>query len=389
MRARKATAIIFSSKKQTWHLRYWDGDARKSRQLGDIRDLPTREAAEKEAAPLIKVFTKPAPAAVPTLRMIAEQFTRDGMSERYSTRRAYLTWVQNYIVPRWGDTLITNLETKEIRLWIRGLCKPNGSPLSAKSKKHIKVLLGMLWGFAREAKLVPKEWASPTDFKLREADLGPVSEYEAVSLTEEQFHKVLSHLEDPAAWTIAQVSLCFGLRISECLGLQWGDVDWFKNQLTLRRAVVRGHLGALKTKGSRRTLAIDARVLAILKVWRGRSEFTADEDWIFASPAQLGRQPISYSQVRIWYGEAAEKAGVQHFGTHTMRHTYRSWMAEAGTALEVQQRAMRHADIRTTTGYGHAPQKELVEVQRRIADMAVPDETVPISFDANQSIENK
>lgn len=31
-----------------------------------------------------------------------------------------------------------------------------------------------------------------------------------------------------------------------------------------------------------------------------------------------------------------------------MRHTYRSWLDEVGTPIAVQQKLMRHADIRTT-----------------------------------------
>jgi integrase len=31
-----------------------------------------------------------------------------------------------------------------------------------------------------------------------------------------------------------------------------------------------------------------------------------------------------------------------------MRHTYRSWLDAVGTSIAVQQKLMRHADIRTT-----------------------------------------
>jgi integrase len=35
-------------------------------------------------------------------------------------------------------------------------------------------------------------------------------------------------------------------------------------------------------------------------------------------------------------------------GTHTFRHTYRSWLDETGAPMEVQQELMRHASIETT-----------------------------------------
>jgi len=40
--------------------------------------------------------------------------------------------------------------------------------------------------------------------------------------------------------------------------------------------------------------------------------------------------------------------GLEVFGTHTLRHSYRSWLDAVGTTIAVQQKLMRHADIRTT-----------------------------------------
>jgi len=48
------------------------------------------------------------------------------------------------------------------------------------------------------------------------------------------------------------------------------------------------------------------------------------------------------------FQDAAAAAGLERFGTHTMRHSYRSWLDAVGTTIAVQQKLMRHADIRTT-----------------------------------------
>jgi site-specific recombinase XerD len=52
---------------------------------------------------------------------------------------------------------------------------------------------------------------------------------------------------------------------------------------------------------------------------------------------------------------AATGAGFGSIGWHTFRHKYRTLLSEAGTPLEVQQKLLRHADIRTTTLYGGVP----------------------------------
>jgi integrase len=46
--------------------------------------------------------------------------------------------------------------------------------------------------------------------------------------------------------------------------------------------------------------------------------------------------------------KAGKASEVRNVSTHSMRHTYRSWLDAVGTPVAVQQKLMRHADIRTT-----------------------------------------
>src|ERR1700730_12112786 len=95
-------------------------------------------------------------------------------------------------------------------------------------------------------------------------------------------------------------------------------------------------------------MRIDNGMLDVLKTWKQTTQFRASDDWMFASPVKIGRLPISYAGV--WQGprKAAIKAGIGHISSHTFRHTYRSWLDAVGTPIGVQQKLMRHADIRTT-----------------------------------------
>jgi integrase len=46
--------------------------------------------------------------------------------------------------------------------------------------------------------------------------------------------------------------------------------------------------------------------------------------------------------------QRAEAAEIGKLGTHAFRHTYHSWLDAVGTSIAVQQKLMRHSDIRTT-----------------------------------------
>jgi integrase len=47
-------------------------------------------------------------------------------------------------------------------------------------------------------------------------------------------------------------------------------------------------------------------------------------------------------------GRVCQDAGIKHVSAHSFRHIHRAWLHELGTPISVQQRAMRHGDIRLT-----------------------------------------
>jgi site-specific recombinase XerD len=54
------------------------------------------------------------------------------------------------------------------------------------------------------------------------------------------------------------------------------------------------------------------------------------------------------------------------------RHSYRSWLDAVGTAIALQQKLMRHSDIRTTNIYGDVATNEMAEAHAKIVRLALP-----------------
>jgi integrase len=67
-------------------------------------------------------------------------------------------------------------------------------------------------------------------------------------------------------------------------------------------------------------MAIADGLIDVLIEWRQVSQFPGLEDWIFASPAKLGRQPLSYTFVWKTLGRVARDSGIGHIGSHSFRH---------------------------------------------------------------------
>ena len=64
------------------------------------------------------------------------------------------------------------------------------------------------------------------------------------------------------------VAMCLGLRISEVVGLQWGDFDWGQLQVMVQRSVVLGVVGEVILFNYKRKTAPDEK----------------PTDWVFAKP---------------------------------------------------------------------------------------------------------
>jgi site-specific recombinase XerD len=64
-------------------------------------------------------------------------------------------------------------------------------------------------------------------------------------------------------------------------------------------------------------------------------------------------QPFDEKRLARRLAEARKKAGLRHFGWHTLRHTFASHLAMSGASLAAIQQLMGHSMITTTMRYAH------------------------------------
>ena len=352
-------SVRYDKRRKTWNYLWYDGPTRRSKRIGTKQEFPTKAAAWKEVERL--EIQQPKPQNGDTVRSVIARYEAERMPSRHSTARVYRSFMNNHILPKWGDTLIQDVQPRPVELWLREL------PLSPKSKTHVRSLMHGLVEFAMWAGLLD---ISRNPISLVQNNGATRKVRKARSLTAEQFHALLKELHEPFA-TMALLCVCLGLRISEALALRWADVDWLGSRLSVRRGIVEQVVADVKTEGSARTFNLTSELLERLKSWKQRSEFSGAEDWIFASPIKLGRLPYSYTGVWRELERASEAAKIGHLGTHAFRHTYRSWLDAVGTSVAVQQKMMRHADIRTTMNiYGDVVTDEMTTAGIKVAQLA-------------------
>ena len=364
----KNGSVVYDKRRHTWHLYTYDENGvRHSQRIGSKREYPTRASACRAADALRAARQQPSPTG-PLLAAIIEGYRAEKMPKRWSTRRVYESRIKNWILPAWGHRSMLELEARPVEQWITSL------KLSPRTQGALRGLIHQIWKYAIWSKSVPLQ-VNPISYVTIEGSSKRQKSFQ--SLTIEEGQQFLSHLTREPFHTIAIVCLCFGLRISECLALQWNDVDWIKARLRINKSIVRQRPGDTKTAYSKKPLPMAPELIEVLQTWRQVTEFKAESDWIFASPSLLGRKPWSDDAVRDKFRKAAKAAGLelnpdQIFGTHSMRNSYRSWLDAVGTHLSVQQKLMRHADIATTMNiYGDVVTDEMRQAQSKVVALAL------------------
>jgi integrase len=144
-----------------------------------------------------------------------------------------------------------------------------------------------------------------------------------------------------------------GLRLSEILGLEWGDVDWKKNSIKVNRSLVelKGSVfieQSPKSRSSVRTVALPPEAMDTLK---SRYRGTQHSGPVFRR--DTGKPPRRHSlaeQLRRF----CTKAGVPYISLHGLRHQHVSLLAHAGVPVKVAQQRVGHSNPMLTLGiYTH------------------------------------
>jgi integrase/recombinase XerD len=137
-----------------------------------------------------------------------------------------------------------------------------------------------------------------------------------------------------------------GLRVSEVVALQLGDID-------AKRMLIRVRQG----KGNKdRYAMLSPRLLVMLRGWwrsqhpAGHPHHCSPQDWLFPGWRQ-GRH-MNVESLQTACREAARAAGIsKRVRVHTLRHSFATHMLENGTDIRVIQALLGHSRIDTTARY--------------------------------------
>ena len=319
-----------------WREQMPEGRVKRKVVVGTVEQFRSKAAAQKAAEALRADINKETWMPSTVEQLVTHYSERELPSKAHTTRAVYESYIRTRVVPYWGVRCVSDVKTVAVEEWLKSLPLANGSKAKVRNVMHALFNHAMRHEWAEKN---PITLVRQSAKRLRTPDVLDVDEIKAL----------LSELEDPF-WTMVFLAAATGLRVSELLGLKWQDVKFDALEIHLTRAIVNGVVGDMKTEASRKPLALDSALAEVLVEWRGRTPYNGDEDWVFASPEKLGRQPYwPDSALRKAIRPAAVRAGiVKHIGWHTFRHSFATLLKANGEDVKVVQESLRHANSRIT-----------------------------------------
>jgi len=346
--------------------------------IGTTKEFPTEAAANKEADRKRCQLNENKQYLSLTFGELINHYLNHELSRlSKSTRNAYKRYIKNWIETDWHGHLAGGMKTMQIQEWLDKIQRPDGTKLKIKNVMSTIFSHGVRWELV-ERNPVCGQGGSPGH---RGASTG-VRQSNRVSirrvvLAPDVVRQTLEQLPLREA-TMALVDAVTALRASELIGLKWKNVGWDTGILRSEFALVEGELK--ETKSRNNPLPLAESVLQVLRLWREKTAYRSDEDWIFASPHYHGKTPYTYQILfRRHIRPVIEKiSGIKSskeapIGWHTLRRSLATLLISNGENVKVAQSQLRHTTPKITLElYAQAVSADQQEAHKKVVQMVLP-----------------
>ena len=277
-----------------------------------------------------------------TVGQMLDDFIVDAeKSMEYSTVKGYKSAITVHLRPTFGELMVRDLTPQHIRAWVRGL------NTTLKSIRNTLIPLRHVLEQALNDDLIQRNPLGKVVLdKL--VDKGQAeSDYEVDPFDEIERAAILDQAKGQAR-NLIQFAFYSGLRTSELIGLEWGDVDWINGTVRVQRAVVAGKLKKrTKTKAGMRD---------VLLLPPARQALEAQKDFTFLQGGRIFHHPITHKPYvtddeirRNAWTAFLRLAGVRYRNPYQTRHTYASMLLSNGENPLWVAKQMGHVDTEMIT----------------------------------------
>jgi len=263
-----------------------------------------------------------------------------------------------------GTIQVKELTCKQIQIFVNSLAKDGankhtGKPLAPKTIKNYLGFISDVLGYAVKMDVI-------SDNPCRKVTVPKGDQKEKPIYSVEEISKLLSGLENaPLRYKVFFNLIAYGgLRKGEMLGLEWHDIDFENNVVSVVRTS--NHTtrhgtftDTPKTKKSRRSIKVSKRVIELLKELQNEQNEKAEtygSKWMPTErvfTTEFGGV-MGNAAPYDWLKKFCKKNDIPFYGIHSFRHFVASVLVNGGLDVTTVSRTLGHSNPTTTLNiYSH------------------------------------
>lgn len=263
-----------------------------------------------------------------------------------------------------GHLRMDKITARQLQGFVNSLAKEGanektGKPLAQKTIRHNLSFISDVFSYA-----VKMDLLSDNPCRKVTVPKGEVKEKQIYS-QEEMAHLLTAINGEPLKYKAFFFLIAYsGFRRSEMLGLEWKDIDFENNIITIKRTsnytAERGiYTDTTKTKRSQRVLKISPYIMEILKDYKLEQDKEAlrlGDKWVESDRlfVKWNGEPMNNQTPYGWLKEFCEKNDMPFYGIHSFRHFAASSLISAGLDVTTVSGALGHCNSGTTLNvYSH------------------------------------
>jgi integrase len=300
---------------------------------------------------------------MPTFDRYADQWMKDyaRVECKTSTADGYEGVLRQYLRPRFGTQRLDEIKRDEIKIMISELILKR---LSRNTIRNAVCVIRGMFNQAIESGLLK---ANPAARLGRFTRTAKTADTRGTAFTAAEAQTFLNAAKDVCEkyYPLFLTALRAGLRRGELVALQWGDIQFGRDESDRNRFIlvqhnyVRREHTTTKSKKSRRVdmsrdlrkALVEVRDKRLFEAFlKGKNDIA--EELVFPSPDGAILDPDNL--YHRYFLPVLTKAGIRKIRLHDLRHTFGSLLIQNGASIVYVKEQMGHSSIQVTVDiYGH------------------------------------
>lgn len=322
-------------------------------------------------------FRKPKPTIRKTIAEVFREYCENGRADRaYTTKRKQDSIWDNHLCTKFGSRFVDEVSAADVIDYLGELYYKQG--LSFRYVESFLKMFYLIFGQAYSRNYLDgnsyNKLCKNKDTKIHMPKLKTDDDLDIVAFSREELEILDDYFHDTNAETAYLLGRYCGLRINECYGLKWSNVNLENGTILIDRQMQyqnsRIKLVSLKTRNAKRTIYMCDKLKVHFQELARRRALDEEQNADLREQNQriiedLDGQKISsldlvnclpdgkiqtVNSMKYPSRELKSRFGI-NFKYHYLRHTYGTLMAEKNTPTHLLCNQMGHGHIQVTQRY--------------------------------------